>query len=143
MVIAQAARAVKVPSIALRVGSMRSIIPVDNDRAGRMGEKLEGKQSAIDMMVLKALSIDDMHGWGISQYIQRLSRDVLQINQGSLYPALHRLERDGYIRAEWRASENNRRAKYYRLTTTGRRQLGEEREAWMAFSKAVERVMAS
>lgn len=108
-----------------------------------MGEKLEGKQSAIDMLVLKALSIDDMHGWGISQYIQRLSRDVLQINQGSLYPALHRLERDGYIRADWRASENNRRAKYYRLTAAGRRQLGEERDAWMAFSKAVGRVMAS
>jgi PadR family transcriptional regulator PadR len=108
-----------------------------------MAEKLEGKQSAIDMMVLKALSMDDMHGWGISQYIQRLSRDVLQINQGSLYPALHRLERDGYIRAEWRASENNRRAKYYRLTAARVRQLGQQREDWTAFSKAVERVMAS
>jgi PadR family transcriptional regulator, regulatory protein PadR len=104
---------------------------------------LEGKQSAIDMMVLKALSIDAMHGWGISQYIQQVSRDVLQINQGSLYPALHRLERDGYIRAEWRASDNNRRAKYYRLTATGRRQLGIEHDSWIAFSKAVERVMAS
>jgi PadR family transcriptional regulator PadR len=104
---------------------------------------LEGKQSAIDMMVLKALSIDDMHGWGVSQYIQQVSRDVLQINQGSLYPALHRLERDGYIAAEWRASENNRRAKYYRLTAMGRRQLGLEHDSWIAFSKAVDRVMAS
>lgn len=104
---------------------------------------LEGRQSAIDMMVLKALSIDDMHGWGISQYIQRVSRDVLQVNQGSLYPALHRLERDGYVRAEWRPSDNNRRAKYYRLTATGRRQLAVEQETWLAFSEAVQRVMQS
>jgi transcriptional regulator len=102
---------------------------------------LEGKQSAIDMMVLKALSIADMHGWGISQYIQQVSRNVLQLSQGSLYPALHRLERDGYIRAEWRPSENNRRAKYYRLTTAGRRQLGEDRESWLVFAAAVHRVM--
>lgn len=104
---------------------------------------LEGKQSALDMMVLKALSIDAMHGWGISQYIQQVSRAVLQINQGSLYPALHRLERDGYIKAEWRPSENNRRAKYYQLTGAGSKQLGVERNEWLAFSKAVERVMAS
>jgi transcriptional regulator len=103
----------------------------------------EGRQSAIDMMVLKALTIDDMHGWGISQYIQRVSRDVLQLNQGSLYPALHRLERDGFIRAEWRASENNRRAKYYRLTAAGRRQLDVEHESWTLFSQAVQRVMQS
>jgi transcriptional regulator len=108
-----------------------------------VADKLEGRQSAIDLMVLKALSIDDMHGWGIAQYIQRISRDALQLNQGSLYPALHRLERDGYIRAEWRASENNRRAKYYRLTAAGTRQLGAEQVAWAAFSRAVERVMAS
>jgi transcriptional regulator len=102
---------------------------------------LEGRQSAIDMMVLKALSIQDMHGWGISQYIQRLSREVLQVNQGSLYPALHRLERDGCIRAEWRPSENNRRAKYYELTAAGRRQLQMEQRDWLAFSQAVQRVM--
>ena len=103
----------------------------------------EGRQSAIDMLVLKALSIEDMHGWGISQYIQATSRDVLQLNQGSLYPALHRLERDGHIRAEWRASNNNRRARYYRLTAAGRRQLGIERADWLSFSRAVERVMQS
>ena len=102
---------------------------------------LEGKQSAIDMMVLKALSIEDMHGWGISQYIQRVSREVLQINQGSLYPALHRLERDGYIAAEWRPSENNRRAKYYALRAAGRRQLDADHQDWIAFSRAVDRVM--
>ena len=104
---------------------------------------LEGRQSAIDMMVLKALSIEDMHGWGVSQYIQRVSRDVLQVNQGSLYPALHRLERDGFIRAEWSASDNNRRAKYYRLTATGRRQLAIEAETWATFAQAVQRVMQS
>ena len=102
---------------------------------------LEGRQSAIDMMVLKAVSIEPMHGWGISQYIQRVSRDVLQITQGSLYPALHRLERDGYIRAEWRASDNNRRAKYYSLTATGKKQLGIERDQWLAFSQGVSDVM--
>jgi len=102
---------------------------------------LEGRQSAIDMIVLKALSVEDMHGWGISQYIQRVSRDVLRVNQGSLYPALHRLERDGYIRAEWRASENNRRAKFYGLTATGKRQLAIEHRDWTAFAQAVERVM--
>ena len=102
---------------------------------------LEGRQSAIDMMVLKALSVEDMHGWGISQYIQRVSRDVLRVNQGSLYPALHRLERDGFIRAEWRQSENNRRAKYYALSAAGRRQLETEQRDWIAFSQAVQRVM--
>ena len=102
---------------------------------------VEGRQSAIDMMVLKALSVEDMHGWGISQYIQRVSRDVLRVNQGSLYPALHRLERDGYVRAEWRPSENNRRAKYYALTANGKRQLSIEQREWTAFAQAVARVM--
>ena len=102
---------------------------------------LEGRQSAIDMMVLKALTIEDMHGWGISQYLQRVSRDVLRVNQGSLYPALHRLERDGFIRADWRPSENNRRAKYYTLTAAGRRQLDVELRDWTAFAQAVQRVM--
>jgi PadR family transcriptional regulator, regulatory protein PadR len=108
-----------------------------------MARALEGRQSAIDMMVLKALSVEDMHGWGMSQYIQRVSRDVLRVNQGSLYPALHRLERDGYIRAEWRASENNRRAKYYGLTAIGKRQLAIEHRDWTAFAQAVERVMGA
>ena len=104
-------------------------------------KSLEGRQSAIDMMVLKALSVEDMHGWGISQYIQRVSHQVLRVNQGSLYPALHRLERDGYIRAAWRPSENNRRAKYYALTASGKRQLTIEHRDWTTFAQAVERVM--
>ena len=106
-----------------------------------MPEKLEGKQSAIDMLVLKALSVDDMHGWGISQYIQQLSRDVLQINQGSLYPALHRLEHQGWIEAEWKVSELGRRAKYYRLTASGRRQLAVEAREWERMANAIGRVM--
>ena len=106
-----------------------------NDRA------LEGRQSAIDMMVLKALSVEDMHGWGISQYIQHVSDDVLQINQGSLYPALHRLEKRGWLESEWGVSEANQRAKYYRLTAAGQRELGREHRQWTIFSDAVARVM--
>ena len=98
-------------------------------------------QGTLDMLILKALSLEPMHGWGISQRIQQISRDVLQINQGSLYPALHRLERRAWIAADWGTSENNRRAKYYRLTTLGRKQLAEERASWQRFMIAVERVM--
>ena len=98
-------------------------------------------QGTLDLLVLKALSLDPMHGWGISQRIQQISRDVLQINQGSLYPALHRLERRAWIEADWGTSENNRRAKYYRLTSLGRKQLAEERANWQRFTLAVERVL--
>jgi transcriptional regulator len=77
-------------------------------------------QGTLDMLILKALSLEAMHGWGISQRIQQISRDVLQINQGSLYPALHRLERRAWIESDWGTSENNRRAKYYRLTSLGK-----------------------
>jgi transcriptional regulator len=82
-----------------------------------------------------------MHGWGVSQRIQQFSRDVFQVNQGSLYPALHRLEQRGWIAAEWRASENNRRAKYYSLTAVGRKQLAQETADWRRFSLAVEHVL--
>ena len=102
---------------------------------------LEGKQSAIDMMVLKALSIEDMHGWGVSQYIQQVSRNVLQISQGSLYPALYRLQRQGWIASEWKITENNRRARYYRLTASGRKQVGIELREWERLSNAVNLVM--
>ena len=98
-------------------------------------------QGTLDMLILKALSLEAMHGWGISQRIQQISRDVLQINQGSLYPALHRLERRAWIEADWGTSENNRRAKYYRLTSLGKKQLAEERASWQRFALAVERVL--
>ena len=98
-------------------------------------------QGTLDMLILKALSLEPMHGWGISQRIQQISQEVLRVNQGSLYPALHRLERRAWIEADWGTSENNRRAKYYRLTSLGRKQLVEERASWQRFTLAVERVL--
>lgn len=100
-------------------------------------------QGTLDMMILKALSLESQHGWGIAQRIGQLSRDVLQINQGSLYPALQRLERRGLVSAEWGESENNRRAKYYTLTTAGRKHLGQESADWQRFVAAVQMVMTS
>jgi transcriptional regulator len=100
-------------------------------------------QGTLDVLVLKTLLAAPMHGWGISQRIQQLSEDVLQVNQGSLYPALYRLEAKGWIRSEWGASENNRRARFYELTRAGRKQLAEERESWERFAQAVSRVLAA
>jgi transcriptional regulator len=98
-------------------------------------------QGTLDVLILKTLGGGPMHGWGIAQRIQVLSRDVLRVNQGSLYPALHRLESEGWIAAEWGASENNRRAKYYRLTRTGQKQLETEAENWRRLSTAVGRIL--
>ncbi len=100
-------------------------------------------QGTLDVLVLKTLSNGPMHGWGISQRIQQVSEDVLAVNQGSLYPGLHRLEEKGWIAAEWGNSENNRRARYYSLTRAGRRQLAEETETWERFAAAVARVLAT
>ena len=98
-------------------------------------------QGTLDLLILKALSLAPMHGWGVAQRIQQISRDVLQVNQGSLYPALRRLEDRGWIAARWGTSENNRRARYYRLTSTGRAQLQQETESWERFMLAVQRVL--
>lgn len=98
-------------------------------------------QGTLDMLVLKTLVLGPMHGWGISQRLQQISRDVLQINQGSLYPALHRLEQQGWIGSTWGNSENNRQARFYELTRAGRRQLAEERENWERLSGAVARIL--
>lgn len=98
-------------------------------------------QGTLDVLILKTLALAPLHGWGISQRIQQLSRDVLQVNQGSLYPALYRLESKGWIRSEWGSSENNRRARFYELTKPGRRQLTEETESWERFALAVGRVL--
>lgn len=98
-------------------------------------------QGTLDLLILKTLTLQPMHGWGISQRIQQLSRDVLQVQQGSLYPALHRLEQKGWITAEWGTSENNRRAKYYRLTPIGERQLARELQDWERFTGAVRLVL--
>ena len=95
----------------------------------------------LDLLILRTLQKDALHGWAIAERIQQISDDVLQINQGSLYPALHRLEHQGWIDAEWAVSELGRRAKYYQLTATGRRQLAVEARAWERMSMAIGRVM--
>jgi PadR family transcriptional regulator, regulatory protein PadR len=94
-------------------------------------------QGTLDLLILKTLELEPMHGWGITRRIQQQSDSVLQVNQGSLYPALHRLEEQGWISASWKISENNRQAKYYALTAKGRRQLTEETENWIRLSAAV------
>ena len=104
--------------------------------------KLDLLQGTLDMLILKTLALGPMHGWGISQRIQQISEDVLRVNQGSLYPALHRLEASGWIDAEWGASDNNRQAKFYQLTRAGRRHLAEETRNWERVSEAVRRVLA-
>ena len=91
--------------------------------------------------MLKTLSLEATHGWGISQRIQQISKGVLEVNQGSLYPALQRLEKEGLITSEWGTTDNNRRARYYRLTTSGRRVLGEELENWRRFAAGLEAVL--
>ena len=108
-----------------------------------MGHKSDLLQGTLDLLVLKTLAAGPMHGWGISLRIQAVSDDVLQVNQGSLYPALHRLEQQGLIASEWGASDNNRQAKYYQLTRAGRRQLAEETKQWERLAQAVGRVLAS
>ena len=98
-------------------------------------------QGTLDMLILKALSRGAMHGYGISQWIQQISDEVLRVEEGSLYPALHRLELDGVIDAEWGQSENNRRAKFYRLTAVGRKRLSTEASEWRRVVEAIARVM--
>lgn len=94
-------------------------------------------QGTLDLLILKTLALEPMHGWGVAQRIQQLSKDVLQIGQGSLYPALHRLEYRGWIQSEWASSENNRRAKFYSLTAAGRKQLAEELAQWDRMAAAI------
>src|SRR5579863_5251038 len=98
-------------------------------------------QGTLDMLILRALALQPEHGWAISQRIQQISNNVLQVGQGSLYPALHRLEYKGWIRAEWGASENNRRARYYSLTRAGKRQLEAELKTWDRLSSAIALVL--
>jgi transcriptional regulator len=100
-------------------------------------------RGTLDLLVLRTLTLAPLHGWGISQRIQQLSEDVLDVNQGSLYPALQRLEQRGWIESEWRTTENNRRAKYYRLTAAGKRALGDEIRSWRRYVDAVELILRS
>jgi PadR family transcriptional regulator, regulatory protein PadR len=99
-------------------------------------------RGTLDLLVLKTLTLEPMHGWGISQRIQQLSRGVLDVNQGSLYPALQRLEQKGWIESAWRTTENNRQAKYYRLTRAGHRAVGDEAAHWRRYVAAVEHILA-
>ena len=103
--------------------------------------KSELLQGTLDLLILKTLELEPMHGWGITIRIQQLSDSVLQVNQGSLYPALHRLEHQGWITAEWGVSELGRRARFYRLTAEGRRHLERETETWSRLSEAIGRVL--
>jgi transcriptional regulator len=98
-------------------------------------------QGTLDMLVLKALQLGDLHGWGITERIEQGSRNVLQLNQGSLYPALYRLEHQGLVTSRWKMTENNRRARYYSLTPVGRRHLSAEQEKWQRVSRATDLVL--
>jgi PadR family transcriptional regulator PadR len=104
-------------------------------------QRLELPQGTLDLLILKALALESLHGWAISERLQQISREALQVQQGSLYPALHRLERRGWIKAHWATSENNRRAKYYELTRQGRKQLEAETQAWRKLATAVGHVL--
>jgi len=107
----------------------------------RLAACAEVVRGTLEMLALKLLSAEPMHGWGLSLKLREISRDVFDVNQGSLYPALQAMMRRGWIRAEWRASENNRRARYYHITAEGRKQLGAEIEEWNRTSGAVNRVL--
>jgi transcriptional regulator len=106
-----------------------------------MSQTVDLLQGTLDLLILKTLALESMHGWGVAQRIQQISKDALQVQQGSLYPALHRLEQQGWIEAEWRPSENNRRAKYYSLTRAGHKQLELETANWERLSAAVRQIL--
>lgn len=108
-----------------------------------MAGKTDLLQGTLDLLILKTLAGGPMHGWGVAQKIHVLSEDILQVNQGSLYPALHRLEQQGLITAEWGASENNRQAKFYELTRAGRKQLADETRNWERMAGAVARILSA
>ena len=104
-------------------------------------QRLELPQGTLDLLILKAVALEPMHGWAISERLQQFSQSAIQVQQGSLYPALHRLERRGWIKAKWATSENNRRAKYYELTALGRKQLASETSAWRRLTTAVDQIL--
>lgn len=106
-----------------------------------MGKPTDLVQGTLDVLILKTIALQPMHGWGIAQRIRQISKDVLQVNQGALYPALHRLEQQGWIQAKWRESEKNRRAKYYSLTRDGARHLRKQQEQWNRLSGAIDLVL--
>ncbi len=106
-----------------------------------MGKPTDLIQGTLDLLILKTIALEPMHGWAIAQRIRQLSKEVLQVNQGALYPALHRLEHNGWIKAQWGDSENNRRAKYYSLTRAGEKYLREQQASWDRLSMAINVVL--
>jgi PadR family transcriptional regulator, regulatory protein PadR len=108
-----------------------------------LAQHIDLPQGTLDLLILRTLALEPLHGWAISERVQQISLEVLRIQQGSLYPALHRLERRGWIKARWGTSDNNRRAKYYELTKSGRMQLEVERDAWEKMTTAVARVLGT
>ena len=117
--------------------------PVEVKGEGMTLARIDLPQGTLDLLILRTVSLGPLHGWAISERIQQISSAVLQIQQGSLYPALHRLERRGWIKSYWGTSDNNRRAKYYELTKTGRRQLEVEKDAWEKLTAAVAQVLGT
>jgi transcriptional regulator len=108
-----------------------------------MAQRIDLPQGTLDLLILRTLSLQPQHGWGISERVQQMSSEVLCIQQGSLYPALHRLERRGWIKARWGTSDNNRRAKFYELTKAGQKQLAAETDLWKILTGAVGRVLGA
>jgi PadR family transcriptional regulator, regulatory protein PadR len=104
-------------------------------------KRIELPQGTLDLLILKAVALEPLHGWAISERLQQISNDAVQVLQGSLYPALHRLERRGWVKAKWAISENNRRAKYYELTAQGRKQLETETAAWRKLTSTVDQIL--
>lgn len=121
----------------------RSMFSVEVIGESMPAQRIDLPQGTLDLLILRTLALGPQHGWAVSERVQQLSSEVLQIQQGSLYPALHRLERRGWIKARWGASENNRRAKYYELTKSGQRQLEVEQDAWKKLTVAVAQVLGT
>ncbi|WP_367182591.1 PadR family transcriptional regulator [Edaphobacter sp.] len=117
------------------------LVEAKGEKRAMAEKKLELPQGTLDLLILKAIELEPMHGWAISERLQQISRDVIQVQQGSLYPALHRLERRGWIKANWAISENSRRAKYYELTAKGRKQLAVEASDWNRLAAAVGEIL--
>lgn len=129
------------PPLVLRQHDLVLFMSKQQGKESMTEERLELPQGTLDLLILKAVALEPMHGWAISERLQQISREALRVQQGSLYPALHRLERRGWIKAQWATSENNRRAKYYRLTPRGQKQLEMETAAWRKLAAAVGHVL--
>ena len=112
------------------------------DRGGHVSKPSDHLQGTLDLLILKILALEPLHGWAIGQRLMQVSGDVLQVSDGSLYPALHKLEQEGWIEAEWKPTENNRRAKFYSLTRSGKRQLAKETESWARLAGAISTIVS-